>query len=110
MHLDGITLMVAGCFVAILTGVLLLAAWAETRRSQPLLWWASASLVNGVAATALSVGLATGNTLAIGAGAGGLAASMAMYHGGVELFVGRLPSYGPLLAAAGIWTASALPF
>jgi diguanylate cyclase (GGDEF)-like protein len=109
VQLDGITLMVAGCFVAILTGILLFAAWAEMRRSPSLLWWATGSLVNGMAATVLSLGLGTGNNAAIIAGAAGVAASMMLYYAGVELFLRRAPSLWPMAAGAAVWVASALP-
>jgi diguanylate cyclase (GGDEF)-like protein len=108
--MDGITLLVVGCFVAALAGLLLLAAWAEMRRAPALLWWATGHLINGAAAASLSLGLATQTTPVLIAGGGGIAASMAIYYGGVRVFADRLPSPWVMAGAAAVWALTTLPF
>jgi hypothetical protein len=40
MQLDGPTMMVAGAFVALMSGAVLLYAWYQYRETRAALWWA----------------------------------------------------------------------
>ena len=56
MHLDVPTLMVAGAFLSLLSGLLLIGAWYQFKEMSPVLWWASADLVMAVGIILLAVG------------------------------------------------------
>jgi diguanylate cyclase (GGDEF)-like protein len=105
MQIDGLTLMVAGGFVATLAGVLVTVAWAQTRGTTALLWWGVGHLLNAVATIVLAAGMTATIPLAVILGAAGIVISMTLYWWGVRAFFHRRPS--PLLAVAAmaIWTA-----
>src|SRR5256885_16753014 len=57
MQVDGLTLMVAGGFVATFAGLLVIVAWAQTRGTTALLWWGAGHLLNAVATIVLAAGM-----------------------------------------------------
>ena len=86
--------MVAGCFVATLGGLLVGAAWLQSRGSAGLLWWAAGHFVNAAGSGVFAYGLATTDSAMVIAGVGGIVASMTLYWGGVRVFLGRRPCFG----------------
>jgi diguanylate cyclase (GGDEF)-like protein len=97
MLLDGVTLMVAGCFVAALAGVLLVGSWLQSRSTPALLWWGAGHFVNAVGVALLTLGLAVLAPPVIVAGAGIVVVSMLLYWTGTRVFVRRSPA--PWIAA-----------
>jgi diguanylate cyclase (GGDEF)-like protein len=103
MQLDGLSLMVAGCFVATFGGLILIGAWAEMRGTRALLWWGGGHLVNTIGAASFAVGLATGNALAATLGAGGIVVSMTLYWAGTRAFFHRRPLAWPVVTGILVW-------
>jgi len=56
MHLDSPTMMIAGAFLALMSGALLLYAWYQYRETRAALWWAGADFVLALGIVALAVG------------------------------------------------------
>ncbi len=102
MLLDGLTLMVAGCFVAALAGILLMGAWVQTR-GPALLWWSSGHLVNALAAAVIAVGLAQISAPIVTTGTGIATLSMTLYWAGVRRFSHRRPLPWVAAGAMGLW-------
>ncbi len=63
MKFDVPTLMVAGAFVALMSGALLLFAWYQYRETAAALWWAGADFILGCAIVSLAVGSGTDTPL-----------------------------------------------
>ena len=68
MHLDIITLMAAGSFVAALSGILLTGAWTQMRGEPALLWWAAAKYIFALGIGLLSYGAATSSVVMLAIG------------------------------------------
>jgi diguanylate cyclase (GGDEF)-like protein len=109
MHLDGLTLLVAGWFVAMLAAIVLAGAWTQMRGVHALLWWAGGHAANSVGAAAFAIGLATFNPVAATLGGGIVVVSMAAYWTGSRVFFGRSPALGIIAAALAVWALSISP-
>src|SRR5689334_14580208 len=103
MALDGVTLMVAGCFVAALSGAILFYAWLQIRQAPALLWWSAAHVINAIGAASFAAGLADPNPSAAILGGGGIVVSMALYVAGTRVFFHRSPLPWPIGAALLVW-------
>ena len=103
MQLFGLTLMVAGCFVAAFGGVILAIAWAETRATTALLWWAAGHFVNMFGAASFAIGLTTDNPVASTLGAGGIVVSMTLYWAGTRTFFNHAALWWPMAAVVAAW-------
>ncbi len=106
MHLDVLTLMAAGSFVAFIGGLLLVGAWTQMRSTPALLWWAAAELMTSVGVGVLAAGFAGGNEGAVAVGTAFVACSAAVAWAAVRRFEHR-PVYPALLAAVPLaWFAA----
>ena len=111
MHLDIITLMAAGSFVAALSGILLTGAWTQMRGEPALLWWAAAKFALAVGVGLLSVGAATSSVVMLAIGGLVTAVAPALLWAGTRTFVGRRISRLFLLSGTIIWfIAAGIPF
>jgi diguanylate cyclase (GGDEF)-like protein len=99
------TLMVAGCFVAALAGLLLVGAWAQRRGTLALLWWGAAHLSNAVAAALLLAGMTVAAPVTVIVGTGGIVLSMSLYWSGARVFFHRRPSLAIGAVAMLAWLA-----
>jgi diguanylate cyclase (GGDEF)-like protein len=109
MRLDGLTLLIAGCFVAAIASALLTTLWLSLRGTRALLWWAAAHIVNSLAAVALAIGLATTSATFALAGGGLIVLSMVLYWIGARVFIHRSPSLPWIGIALAAWLASVVP-
>lgn len=98
--------MLPGSFAAILASMLLLGAWFKDRKAGALLWWAAASLLNGIGVAALLAGLSTSAILTIMTGVALSSAAPALYWGGIRRFNGRSTPLLLILLGLVIWFAS----
>jgi len=110
MQLDGVTLLVAGCFVAALGAVLLAGAWTQMRSTRALLWWAAGHLVNCGSAAAFAVGLVTREPITAIIGSGCMVSSMILYWLGIRAFFHRRLWAWAADGAIAIWVLASLPF
>jgi diguanylate cyclase (GGDEF)-like protein len=99
MHLDALTLMAAGGFVALLTGLVLFAAWTQIRSAPALLWWSAAQLTDAIGVGLLAAGFASQAIIATTGGSAFVVVSPALVWAGVRKFNGR--RIHPLAIAAG---------
>jgi diguanylate cyclase (GGDEF)-like protein len=105
MHLDIVTLLAAGSFVAALSGFLLAGAWIYIRVAPALLWWAAANYVFAIGIGFLTYGTAAGAVWALAAGGMLASVSPALVWAGTRTFVHR-PVWVPLLIASTVaWLA-----
>lgn len=105
MHLDTLTLTVAGGFVALLSSVLIAGAWTQIPRAPALLWWAAATFLDAVGIILVAVGGATGTVPALIAGIGFFVASPAFVWAGARIFAGRRVPITILAAGLVVWLA-----
>ena len=111
MQLDGVTLLVAGCFVAAFSSIILVAAWTQMRDTPALLWWAVGHLVNCCTGVSFAIGLVTREPLTAVIGSGCIATSMILYWLGVRAFFSRELPLRIAAGAAALWVIAALlPF
>ena len=111
MHLDIITLMAAGSFVAALSGILLTGAWTQMRGEPALLWWAAAKYIFALGIGLLSYGAATSSVVMLAIGGLVTAVAPALLWAGTRTFVGRRISRLFLLSGTIIWfIAAGIPF
>jgi len=110
MNLDGFTLMVAGSFVAALSGLLLLVAWTQMR-APALLWWSVANGIYAVGIGTLAIGITGGSALVMAVASGITALPPVLVFGGVRRFNQRPNRLLLLAAGPAVWVAAgAIPF
>ena len=110
MHLDGLTLMVAGSFVAALGALLLFGAWTQIRSAPALLWWSASQAADGIGVALLATGFVSQGVVASAAGSAFVALSPILVWAGARRFNGV--RVHPLILAAGLLVlvaADALP-
>jgi len=103
MHLDIVTLLAAGGFVAALSGCLLIGAWIYIRIARSLLWWAAAHLVLAFGIGLIAYGAASGTVTALVIGSALTSLSPPLLWAGVRTFVHRPVRTLPLVAGAVAW-------
>ena len=103
MHLDLITLMAGGSFVAALSGLLLLAAWSQMPDATALLWWSAAAFASSVSIGLFTYGTVSESTAALLLGTGLGCVSPALTWGGVRKFVHRPISISLLGVGPAVW-------
>ncbi len=108
MHLDALTLMAAGSFVAGISGLLLFGAWMQIRSARALLWWAIANGIDAIAISGLAAGLATHRPLTIAIANGFLVVTPPLVWGGVRTFNRRRVPPIALVAGPLAWLAVGL--
>ena len=111
MHLDIVTLMAAGSFVAALSGVLLTGAWTQMRGQPALLWWAAAKYTYAIGIGFLALGTAGGTATSLAIGGFLTSVCPAILWAGTRIFVHRPVSVLFLIAGVVVWLAvAAVPF
>ena len=108
MFLDALTLMAAGSFVALLSSLVLLAAWTQIRSAPALLWWAAAQLAAAVGVGLLAAGFASQATAVMAGGSACIIASPVLIWAGVRKFNGRPIHWLALAAGPAVWLATNL--
>jgi diguanylate cyclase (GGDEF)-like protein len=103
MHLDIVTLITAGGFVTLLSGLLLTGAWTQMRVAPALFWWAAANYVYAIGIGLLAYGTAAEVTLMLAIGAGLTSIAPALVWAGTRTFVHRPVRTLPLVAGAVVW-------
>jgi len=105
MDLDGLTLMTAGSFVALLSSLVLFAAWTQIRSAPALLWWSASQLAAAIGVALLAIGFASQVIVLMMAGSAFVVVSPALLWAGLCRFNGR--RIHPLALAAGplVWLA-----
>lgn len=106
MQLDVTTLMVAGAFVALMSGAFLLLAWYQYRETHAALWWAGADFGLACGILVLAVGNATSEPLMHATGSGLLWISSALTWVGARSFDGHEVSPRFLALGAIVWIAA----
>jgi diguanylate cyclase (GGDEF)-like protein len=99
MRLDVPTLMIAGAFVALMSGALLLYAWYQYRETRAALWWAGADFVLACAIVLLAIGSGTAEPLIFFAGLTLICVSSTLTWAGARSFDGY--TIPPLLLTLG---------
>jgi diguanylate cyclase (GGDEF)-like protein len=111
MHVDGLTLMLAGSFVSGVGSLLLVGAWWQLREATAILWWAVAYLLSGMAIAVLAAGFATGEIPLIAIASAGLPLGAIAIWGGVRALHYRTTRWPVFVAVPAVWlAAAALPF
>lgn len=98
MHLDIVTMVSAGGFVAALSGFLLTGAWTQMRFAPALLWWAAANYVFAIGIGLIAYGAATDAGPLRAIGAWSTCVSPALVWAGTRTFVNRPVRLLPLSA------------
>jgi len=99
MHLDVLTLIVAGSFVALVSAAVLTGAWLNMGRMPALRWWAGAMYLYSVGVGCIALGVSSRWSDAIVEGGFLTAASIALIWAGTRVFHRRSPHGLPLAAA-----------
>jgi diguanylate cyclase (GGDEF)-like protein len=110
MHLDGLTLMAAGSFVALLSSLALFAAWTQIRSAPALLWWSAAQLADAIGVGVLTLGFTLHAAVLSTPGLAFVILAPGLVWTGVRQFNGV--RVRPLILAGGIlalFAAGALP-
>ncbi len=102
MILDVPTLTLAGSFVALLSGAMLVFAWYQYREMSPVLWWAAADFVLAAAIALLAFGGVAANGPMLALAFGCLAGSSALVWASARRFNGLKPHYGLMLLGPAI--------
>ncbi len=103
MTLDVPTLMLAGAFVALLAGAMLVFAWHQYRELSAVLWWAGGNFLMAFGVACLAIGGVNGSDAVVGLGFALLAASPALIWTSARLLNGlparhALAFIGPAIA------------
>jgi hypothetical protein len=106
MHLDVLTLIVAGSFVALISAVVLSGAWLNMSRAPALMWWAAAMYVYGAGIACIAFGVAVQWPTAIVEGNFLSAASTTLIWAGVRTFHARRTYALLLIAACFAWSSA----
>ena len=91
--------MAAGSFVALLSSLLLFAAWTQIRSAPALLWWSASQLTCAIGIGLLALGFASHTIVAAASGAAFAVVAPPLLWAGVSRFNGRRVQ--PLALAAG---------
>ena len=106
MHLDVLTLIVAGSFVALISATVLAGAWFNMGHAPALKWWAGSMYIFGAGVGCIALGIATRWPGLIIEGGFLSSASTALIWAGTRAFHGR-PTYAvPLTAGFFIWSTA----
>jgi diguanylate cyclase (GGDEF)-like protein len=89
MQLDASTLMVAGAFVALMSGTFLLYAWYQYRETRAALWWAGADFVLACGIVMLAVGSGADEPLILVTGITLMSVSSSLTWAGARSFDGH---------------------
>src|SRR3954467_4134424 len=110
MALDVPTLMLAGAFVALLSGALLVFACQQYREMSPVLWWAASNFVLATGIALLAFGGVQSSNRLLAAGFALLTLAPGLLWTSARLFNGLRPIYGLVLLGPVIALAvNALP-
>ena len=108
MHIDGLTMMVAGGLVAAAGCVVLLTAWPQLRPAPAILWWATGLLLNALAVAALVPGYEYSIPVLAEIGQGLIPLGATAIWSGARAFGGRSVPRWTFAAVVTIWAASGL--
>jgi diguanylate cyclase (GGDEF)-like protein len=108
MSLDVPTLMLAGAFVALLSGLLLVFSWFQYKQMVPALWWASGNIVLAMGIAALAFGGVTGSIPLTATAFFALTVAPMLIWTAARLFEGRMPNY--VVMAAGPFAMAVIAF
>jgi diguanylate cyclase (GGDEF)-like protein len=89
MHVDGLTLMIAGSFISGVGCLLLFGAWWQLRSARAIFWWAAAYLINLVAIAVLATGFDTQSPALIAVGSALVPPMAACVWAAARIFRGR---------------------
>jgi diguanylate cyclase (GGDEF)-like protein len=110
MSLDVPTLMLAGSFVALLSGAMLVLAWYHYREMSPVLWWAASDFVSALGIASLALGAVRSNEPLLAIGFAALVLAAALLWTSARLFNGLKPRFAAaLLAPVIMLSINALP-
>ena len=103
MILDVPTLMIAGGFVSVMCGALLVFAWWQYRETAAPLWWAASDFTLGIALVLLAIGFIAGAVPLFLAGLTLLVVAPALAWAAARVFRGRKARLPILLAGTIAW-------
>jgi diguanylate cyclase (GGDEF)-like protein len=106
MQLDVSTLMVAGGFVALMSGAFLLYVWRQYRETRAALWWAGADLFLACGLVALAIGSGADDRLILIAGSAFMCLSSILTWAGARSFDRHEVSPAFLALGALIWVGA----
>lgn len=108
VHLDVPTLMVAGAFVALMSGAILIFAWYQYRETRAALWWAGADFALACGIVLLAVGTDKAPIFSVGLAL--LCMASALSWAGARSFDGHPIKAFVLVLGTAVWVAAqALP-
>ncbi len=106
MHLDVLTLIVTGSFVALISAVVLTGAWLNMARAPALKWWSASMYLYGAGVGCIAFGVASRWPAAIVEGTFLAAASVGLVWAGARAFHSRSTHTVPLVAALFTWSSA----